>query len=219
MSIMYLTNQIPINVIEIIGICAFAASGAIVAINNKLDILGVIILGVINALGGGIIRDIILGITPPNFFLNGSYLVYIIISVFLTIAIFILACFKKTLKYIIEFDNKFIFSVADAIGLAAFCVLGADLAINMGFQGELLLVVTVGCITGTGGGVLRDIMIGQIPIIFKKRVYLLPAIIGTLLYVYLLQVSQLLAIIISMAFIITVRIFAVIFKWNLPSIK
>lgn len=217
------TDQI-INIIEIIGICAFASSGAIVAINNKLDVLGVVILGVINALGGGIIRDIILGNTPPYFFCNDNYLSLICLSVFVSLIIFILASFKKILKYIVKFNNNIVFNVADAIGLAAFCVLGSNVAISMGFENEVLLIIIVGCITGVGGGVMRDIMIGQIPIVFKKRVYILPAIIGTIIYIYLpqifqSQVSQSLSMIISVVFIVLFRILAILFKWNLPYIK
>lgn len=215
-----LSNNIVFLIIETIGICAFAISGIIVAIDKKLDILGVAVLGVVNALGGGLIRDIILDVNPPALFSDEKSLIFMLIVIIISVILFIFARYKKSFKYIIQFNNNLFFNIADTIGLAVFCILGANAALNTGNQNDPFLIIVVGCITGVGGGIMRDILTGNIPIVFKKKVYVLPAILGTALYVYLTPlISANIAMLTGVVFIIVFRIFAIIFKWNLPSIK
>lgn len=208
-----------INILEIIGICAFAISGAIVAINNKYDIMGVIILGVINAMGGGIIRDIVLGITPPYFF-NSYNIAYIILSISMSLIVFILACYKKISFYILSINKNNFFYIIDAIGFSAFCIIGANAAIDISMHNGLLLIICVGSLTGLGGGVLRDILTVNIPLIFRKKLYITPVILGITLYYFLSKIMLLhIAMLIAVLFIFIFRCLAIFFKWNLPTIK
>ena len=206
-------------IIELIGVIAFAMSGALTAIRKELDIVGVIVLSIVAALGGGLIRDIILGMLPPNLFINPTYYIYEIVAVTIAVACFIFAYF--THKYEIkQASTKMILNIADAIGLSVFAIFGSKVAIDLNFGEYKLLLVFVGVITGVGGGATRDILVGEIPIIFRKYLYATPTIIGTLFYVIMVDfIDGFLAIILGIAIILSLRILAIIFKWDLPKIK
>ena len=105
------------------------------------------------------------------------------------------------------------------IGLALFCILGVDSAIHfLGSPSNPALLIFCGCITGIGGGILRDIFSAQIPLVFRKHIYLIPALLGTGCYVLLLShLPRLAAILISVSIILVIRILAILFHWNLPT--
>lgn len=206
-------------IIELIGVIAFAVSGAITAIRKELDIVGIIVVAVIAALGGGLIRDVILGIIPPNMFCNPSYYIYEIVAIAIGIISFIAAYFFNKYDFRMP-DTRFVLNVADAVGLAVFCVFGVKLAVDSGFGEYKVLLVFVGVLTGVGGGATRDILVGEIPIIFRKYVYATPAILGTLFYVIFYSImNELAAMLIAIAIIVGIRILAITFKWDLPKIK
>lgn len=205
-------------ILEIIGTIAFAISGAFVAIKVRFDIFGVIVIGCVTAVGGGITRDVLIGATPPAVFSRG----YIVaIAALASVAVFIVAYvyrkkFDKTREKIEYINNVF-----DAVGLAAFSVAGTEIAFANGLSDNAFIAVTLGVLTGVGGGVLRDVLTETQPYIFKKHVYALASIAGAILYyiVRLNSVNILLPSILGMAVIVTVRLLAAKYKWSLPKIK
>jgi len=191
-------------IFEIIGTVAFAISGALMAIRKKMDIFGVAILGMTTAVAGGIIRDLILGITPPAAFVHP---VYALTAIGVSLIMFIPAI-RKALSHL-----EAVLLVMDSIGLAAFTVTGVGA--GMAFH-NLFLTVFVGTVTGVGGGVLRDLFAGNRPYIFVKHFYACASIIGSLISALLWDINELLAMIVGMAAIFILRILAAVFKWSLP---
>jgi len=207
-----------LNICEIIGIVAFAISGAMIAIDKDLDVFGVIVLGVTTALGGGIIRDIILGINPPIMFTSVAYAALAAVS---ALCVFMYSYFNY--KYIdgkrTFFDNAL--NIFDAIGLGVFVVLGINTAISAGFVNNVFLILFVGVLTGIGGGMLRDIMVSDIPFVLRKRIYALACIVGGGVYIFLLErsVNNDIAILIGIFTTILIRMLSRKYKWSLPRVK
>ncbi len=207
-----------ITIIELIGIIAFAISGAIVAIKRNFDLFGIIVLGVITAVGGGAIRDIILGIIPPTMFKHSLYVfVAFITSCTVFVAAIVAAVkFKRNKEFFMDLVNFF-----DAIGLGVFAVTGTNTAIMAGYLHNPFLAIFVGVITGIGGGMLRDILAGRVPFVLYKDVYASAAIIGASLY-YLLFINGVKASVsVTLTIIITIliRLTATFFHLSLPRIS
>lgn len=201
--------------LEIVGIVAFSISGALVAIKSKFDVLGVVVVGAITAVGGGITRDIIVGHTPPMIFSN-AYL--ILISVIASILTFILAYVKRnkfiTIQNKIEMTNNYF----DAVGLAVFTITGVQTVINYGFYDNALLCVIMGAITAVGGGLMRDIFTSSSPYIFTKHFYAMASILGALVF-YLLKVFvniEIVSTLVGITLIFTLRLLATKYHWKLP---
>ncbi len=161
------------NVFEIMGIVAFAVSGALTGIQKKLDIFGVLVLAVTTAVGGGILRDVIIGNTPPLTFRDPTF---VTISAIATIGV----CF--TYRWLDKF--KYTIQIFDAIGLGAFTATSANLAIQHNLN-TLFIVTTVAVITGIGGSVMRDVFVKEIPYVFRQEVYAITTIIGAVSFYYL----------------------------------
>ena len=203
-------------VLELIGAAAFAVSGAMVAIEKKAAIFGVLFLAVTTALGGGVIRDVLIGRIPPVMFVSYWYL---LISVVAALAVFIDA-YLRSEKYKLHLDKlDAVNNVFDAIGLAVFTVSGMNAA--MPVSDNVILVLFVGMCTGVGGGMLRDVMTNTMPKVLRKRVYAVASLIGGGLYyvMHVLDINQLLSVGCGMLVIFALRLFATIYKWNLPSVK
>lgn len=203
-------------VLELIGAAAFAVSGAMAAIEKKADIFGVLFLAVTTALGGGVIRDVLIGRIPPVMFVSYWYL---LISVVAALAVFIDA-YLRSEKYKLHLDKlDAVNNVFDAIGLAVFTVSGMNAA--MPVSDNVILVLFVGMCTGVGGGMLRDVMTNTMPKVLRKRVYAVASLIGGGLYyvMYVLDINQLLSVGCGMLVIFALRLFATIYKWNLPFVK
>lgn len=203
-------------VLELIGAAAFAVSGAMVAIEKKADIFGILFLAVTTALGGGVIRDVLIGRIPPVMFVSYWYL---LISVVAALAVFIDA-YLRSEKYKLHLDKlDAVNNVFDAIGLAVFTVSGMNAA--MPVSDNVILVLFVGMCTGVGGGMLRDVMTNTMPKVLRKRVYAVASLIGGGLYyvMHVLDINQLLSVGCGMLVIFALRLFATIYKWNLPSVK
>lgn len=208
-----------ILILEVIGTVAFALSGAMIGVKRKLDVLGVIILGCVTACGGGLLRDTMLGIILQNLFCNP---LYVILGLITSLILFIIL-------YIIKDDSiteykwyKDVLVITDAIGLATFVIVGANITINqMGIEGNGFLIIFMSFLTACGGGMLRDIFAGQIPAIFRKHIYALPTIVGALIYYFLLRLNLnvYINIIIVSLFIIIIRLLAYKFKWSLPIVE
>ena len=203
-------------VLELIGAAAFAVSGAMVAIERRADIFGILFLAVTTALGGGVIRDVLIGRIPPVMFVSYWYL---LISVVAALAVFIDA-YLRSEKYKLHLDKlDAVNNIFDAIGLAVFTVSGMNAA--MPVSDNVILVLFVGMCTGVGGGMLRDVMTNTMPKVLRKRVYAVASLLGGGLYyaMYALGVNQIVSLGCGMLLIFALRLFATIFKWNLPSVK
>ena len=159
---------IEIFIIEVIGIIAFTISGVMVAFKKRLDLLGVVTLGTLTAVGGGALRDILLGILPPSMFKNGIYVLLAFLTAIISFYIGILTI-KKIKRKREEFYNLITFF--DAVGLGVFTVVGSNTAIINGFGDNAFLTIFVGVITGVGGGVIRDVIANTTPFIMYKDLY------------------------------------------------
>ena len=203
-------------VLEHIGAAAFAISGAMAAIKRKADIFGVVFLGVITALGGGVIRDVLIGQLPPKMFISYAYL---LASLLVSLIVFFDAYIRRE-KYFANKDKlSEINNIFDAVGLAVFTISGMNTA--MGVSDNVILILTLGVITGVGGGMLRDMMTNTMPKVLRKRVYAVASLIGGALYyvLHLIGVNDILSAVIGMVTIFVLRVLATVYKWNLPSVK
>ena len=200
--------QTYIFIMELIGTVAFAISGAAQAIKVKMDIFGVAVMGLVTAVGGGIIRDIVIGQIPPAVFQSPIYAAVALVTA-------LLVFFIAPRAHISKWSEKLLY-IADSIGLAVFTAVGVDSAYVLGQKG-LTLWLFVGVITGVGGGVLRDVFSGEIPYIFRKHIYATASLIGVLIIYLLSFVTDFLtASIIGAAVIIVVRLIAMLLHLNLP---
>ena len=205
-----------------VGIVSFAVSGTIIAIQKKTDLIGAIIFAFTTAFGGGLIRDIIIGRNPPALFSTVEYAIYAIICLAVSLSLFLVSFIGKAATVLTGQIHNRLLEGSDSLGLALFCVLGVDSAATFcaanGISANPGLLIFCGCITGIGGGILRDIFSAQIPLIFRKHVYLIPALLGTGCYVFLLPyLPRLAVILISVSIILILRILAMRFHWNWPT--
>lgn len=203
-------------VLELIGAAAFAVSGAMAAIKRHADIFGVLFLGVITALGGGVIRDVLLGQLPPKMFVSYWYLLAAVLA---SLIVFFDAYIRKE-KYFANKDKlSEINNIFDAVGLGVFTISGMNTA--MGVSDNVILILTLGVITGVGGGMLRDMMINKMPKVLRKRVYAVASLLGGGVYygLFALGVHETIAAVSGMVVIIALRVLATVYKWNLPAIR
>lgn len=203
-----------IFVLNVIGAIAFASSGAIVAIEKKMDIFGVTVLGITTAVGGGFIRDITLGNVPPETFKNP---IFALIAISMSIILFI----PKIRKLIIKSRKIYdlVMFIMDSVGLGVFTTLGVTYCLESGFDG-FFLNLFVGVVTGVGGGVIRDVFAGDTPYIFKKHIYACASAVGAIVtYCLYNSYGYVAAIISGFTAIILIRCFSAYFKWNLPTAK
>ena len=202
--------------LELMGIAAFSVSGALAAMEKHLDVFGVLVCSVATALGGGIIRDVLVGNLPPVMFKEYSYL---ITAAAVSVVTFIVARilkkkFSDNMSAIDRVNN-----VVDAMGLGLFTVMGVNTGVRFGYADNAFFVVFLGLITGIGGGVLRDSMLSVVPLIFSKRVYAVASLVGAVAYYVMYVVLSLpiiLCIVVTVLLIFTLRILASVFRWDLP---
>lgn len=204
-----------ITVFEIIGTVAFAASGAIVALKKEMDIFGVAILGLFTAVGGGVIRDMILGNTPPAVFKDPVYAVVAIITSVIIFLPKVRGLLKKSPKV-----YDIVMLIMDSVGLGIFTVVGIQTAKSVNPDSGYFLLVFVGIVTGVGGGLLRDICAGVTPYIFVKHFYACASLLGSMLCAFLWDyTSESIAMISGSAAVLVLRILAAKFRWSLPKAK
>lgn len=196
------------HLLDIIGTMAFAMSGALTAMNKKMDPFGVFIIAFVTAVGGGTLRDILIGRTPVGWMLDLKY-VYVIIIGFIMAIIF-----RK------KFDrlrtSLFLF---DTIGLGVFTLIGLEKGINIGLHP--VICVALGTMTACFGGVIRDILCTEIPVIFRREIYATICILGGIVFFILREFNlenDVLYLGTSLV-IISVRLMAVKFKWYLPTLE
>ena len=161
-------------ILELVGTVAFAISGAVVGLRKRMDVFGVIILGVTTAVGGGVLRDVILGDCPPAMF---RHPIYALCAVAVSVLMFLPCVHRRFLPG--RPVHVWLLRITDALGLGIFVVSGVR--ISLACAGEnLFLAVFVGTVTGVGGGVLRDVLAGDTPSIFVRHIYACAAIAGAL---------------------------------------
>ncbi len=213
-----MATEIVLLILEIIGTIAFAVSGTLVAIRAKFDVFGVLVVGCITAVGGGITRDIIVGQTPPLIFSN---LYIMAIAGGTSVLVFAVAYVKRSAFERLWTKIERVNNYFDAAGLAAFTVMGTELAFAYGVSNNVLLTITLGVLTGVGGGLLRDIFTENTPYIFKKHVYALASIMGASVY-YLIRLyadGTILPTLAGIAVVFLLRLFATLYRWSLPKIQ
>ncbi len=188
---------------------AFAVTGAFKAIEHKSDIVGIIILATITGVAGGTIRDIVLGKSPPNFLLDPTYLIITVVTGI--ILFFLYSRLKKHWNVFLKFD---------AIGLGVFTIIGATFAFNI-FGLNFLAMVLAGMLTAVGGGILRDVFVNEIPIVFVKELYASASFVGVVVFYFMLVIGGelYLATIIGIILTTGLRLVAMKYNWNLPKVK
>ena len=199
-------------IFEVMGTIAFAISGAMVAIRHKLDLLGVVVLGLVTATGGGVIRDVIIGDTPPRVFRDSRYAMLALCTALLVFIIMRSVKRRPIGRFHSVLDKLYFLS--DTLGLAVFTVLGIRSV--GGDNGTLLLFV--GVITGVGGGVLRDVFCGIVPSVFREHIYALASAAGAISYILLLRtpLPEMASMLIGFGLVFIIRCLAAYFRWDLP---
>ena len=203
-----------IFVVNIIGTLAFAASGAMIGLNKNMDIFGVCILGLATATGGGVIRDLILGLTPPMAFRDPTYAVLALA----TSAVFFSRRVRRVLMHNQRRYDRLLFWM-DTLGLGVFSVAGVELAFSRSGHPTFFLLVFIGTITGVGGGVLRDLLAQEVPYIFVKHIYACASLAGAALCAGLWRFGSMPAMLGGIAAVVIIRVLAAHFHWNLPRAK
>lgn len=198
--------------LELAGTLAFAASGAMTGLKKNMDLFGVCILGLTTAVGGGVIRDVILGNTPPATFQDP---VYALVALATSLVLFL-----PGIRRLLMWDQRLYdltMLVLDSAGLGVFTTMGIRIAYGAVDDPSLFLLVFVGVVTGVGGGVLRDVLAGDTPYIFLKHVYASASLAGALVCVGLWRTwGELPAILGGTAVVIIIRFLSAYFHWNLP---
>ncbi len=197
-----------ISILDYLGTAAFAITGASKAIAHKADIFGIIVLATVVGVAGGITRDVIFGRFPTAF----SDPIYVSITVITGIVMFFLySYFKKRMN---------VWLVFDAIGLGVFSIIGASIAYQI-VGLDFLPIMFAGVLTAIGGGILRDVFVRDIPIVFVKEVYAVASIIGIVIFYAILSYGgeMEVASIIGIVAATGIRLLAMKYKWNLPKVK
>lgn len=201
-------------ILESLGVIAFAVSGATLAIDKEIDLFGVVLLALITSFAGGMIRDVLLDRTPSFF---KSYF-HIACAIFTALLIFIVASvlkdkYLKNEKTVEKINNYF-----DAVGLGIFSVTGAKICIELGYD-SAIVAISLGMITSVGGGMIRDVCLGEIPFVLKKRIYAVASLVGTSLYFTLFKwtpVPEYMSLLLGVLAVVAIRIIATVFKLNMP---
>ena len=204
--------DIGILILQLIGTVSFAVSGAMTAMRKGMDLLGVAVLGLTTAVGGGILRDVLLGRTPPAIFsdpLTAALAVGTSVLVFIPAVRRLLSrtprAYEMTMRW------------ADSLGLGIFTVIGAQVACVALGHADWLTIAFFGTITGVGGGVLRDVMAGDMPYIFRKHIYALASLAGALVWVAIHSLwSDTVAMLIGGSVVVVIRLLAAHYRWSLP---
>jgi len=197
-----------IHVLDLIGTIIFAFTGAFKAIENKYDLFGIIVLSSITGFFGGVMRDVLLGKIPPYAFVDPFYIIMTVLTGILTFYIYPL------LKY------KDLFIKLDAIGLGVFSIIGSGIAFNL-FGLNYIIMALSGIITAIGGGIIRDILVNETPLIFVKELYVTSSFIGITIFFMLLYIGMdyNISSLIGIGIIILFRFISMKYGWNLPRRK
>ncbi|AEF93074.1 Uncharacterized protein family UPF0126 [Desulfotomaculum nigrificans CO-1-SRB] len=188
---------------DLFGTFAFAVSGALIAIKKEMDLFGVMVLALVTAIGGGTTRDLLLGNTPV-FALTEPVYIYVSLSAAILTFLFANAFFRI----------HSVIMIADALGLGTFVCIGVSrgLAANISLTGAVIL----GVITGVVGGIIRDMLAGEVPTVLTKHFYAMTCVAGGILYItlYRLNVNHNTVMLVTAGFIIVLRLLAIKFRWH-----
>lgn len=198
-----------IQILDLFGTVVFAVTGAFKAIEHKSDLVGIVILATMTGVAGGVMRDLVFGRIPPLAIVNP---LYVIITVATGVAMFFLyRALKKHWNLFLKFD---------AIGLGVFTIIGATFAYNV-FGLNFLAMAFAGVLTAVGGGILRDVFVNEMPIVFVKELYASASFIGVVIFFGLLSAGLDLnvAAIPSIVAATALRLLAMKYNWNLPPVK
>jgi uncharacterized membrane protein YeiH len=201
------------EVAELTGTVVFAVSGVLAVAGRRLDWFGAIVVGVVTALGGGSIRDVILGDTPVFWTEQLEFLFTAALGAAVAIPLAYLLVRGSTRR----FDEAL--QLADAAGLALFAVVGANTALELGFDGAIAVVA--GTLTGVGGGVIRDVLAGRVPLVLSGEIYATAALAGTTAFVLLDELTGLPeppAAVIGAVIIFGLRVLGIQRQWSLPAL-
>ena len=196
-----------VTVIDYIGTFAFAISGIRLAAAKNFDIFGAYVVGFVTAIGGGTLRDLLLGITP-------FWMEQISYTVITAIALVFVIIFRK---FVVRLDNTFF--IFDAVGIALFTVVGVEKSLDAGFP--MWVNIIMGAITGAAGGMFRDIFINEVPLIFRKDIYAVACVFGGIVYYVCLWAGcgHVLTQSLAAAAVFLARVFSVRFGISLPSLR
>jgi uncharacterized membrane protein YeiH len=203
-----ISSEVFIYVLDLFGTMAFAVTGAFKAIEHKSDFVGIILLATITGVAGGTIRDVVMGQFPNSI----SDPAYVIITAASGVCIFFLfSRLKKHWNLFLKFD---------AFGLGIFTIIGGTFAYNL-FGLNFLAIVFAGILTAVGGGILRDVFVNQVPIVFVKELYVTASFTGIFVFYFILYFGGELyiATIVGIVIATGVRLTAMKFNWNLPKVK
>lgn len=204
-----------VAVLELAGTVAFAASGALTAMKKKMDLLGILVLAVITAVGGGILRDLILGVTPPLAFRNPRN---VLVAVGTALLLFLPFLRHRLMHNQRRFDAAML--LLDSLGLGVFTVMGIWNALQFDPDRSSFLLVLVGVLTGVGGGVVRDVLAGDTPYIFVKHIYACASLAGAVSMTALRGVLPIYAsMLLSAVLVFVIRLLSAHFRWNLPRVR
>lgn len=211
-------TQTFILIMDIIGTIAFSVSGAMIGIRRNMDIFGINMLALATAVGGGAVRDMLLGNVPPVMFQNP---VYAFLSIITANTVFTIIYFNRKILSISHSTlYEKLFFWFDSLGLAAFTVDGVNAGAGAFDEKNIFLMIFMGVITGVGGGVLRDVMANQMPYIFVKHIYACASLLGAAAAVFLWDVTDhATAMLIGFAVTIIIRVLAAHYRLDLPKIK
>ncbi len=191
--------------VDICGTFAFAISGVLAAVDRKFDFFGVIFLAFVTSLGGGTLRDILIGATPVGW-MNSDIHIYVIL-ITIPLAYFFMNTLVKLKKTFLLFDT---------IGIGLFTVLGLEKAIEVGLSP--VVAIMMGVVTAVFGGVIRDVLSSQVPLIFRRAIYAFACLSGALVYSGLNYFGLFLEfnLLLSIAVVISIRLLAIKYKWSIP---
>ena len=194
-------------IIDILGTIAFAISGVLVALNKRMDAFGILIIAFVTAVGGGTLRDILIGETPVSWMKDMTFIYVVIASTIFAVV------FRSKIDYLRK--SLFLF---DTIGIGLYTVVGVEKGISAGLHP--IICIFLGTMSACFGGVIRDILCNEIPVIFRKEVYATACILGGATYfaVIKLPIASDFVFVIAGAVVITVRLIAVKFKISLPNL-
>ena len=203
---------------EWIGTISFAVSGSLVAIVSGLDIFGVVTVGCVTAMGGGVIRDCLIGNVPPRIF---SSPLFLLVGALAALLVFVVSYVHRKsfnrMRQVTEHVNVFF----DALGLAAFSITGVETVYRYLDEENVLLIITLGVITGVGGGIIRDVLVNEKPYVLVRHIYAVVSILACCFY-YLISITlgyKVTATFFVLIFTVVMRLLAARYRWKLPKIK
>ncbi len=193
-----------LTILDLMGTIVFAITGLLAASRHQLDLFGAIVLAIVTAVGGGTLRDLILNV--PVFWLTHTEYIYIIVATTLMVAFYRRA-------HVIPVQ---VLLLLDAIGLSVFSIIGAQKALSLGFAD--VIAVMMGIMTGVVGGMIRDVLVGEVPLILRKEIYATASFLGASVYVVAVSFSSIawFAILLSMTATLVARLGGVFFVLRLP---